>query len=169
MTVSVSSQAYIFLCSVIGGVVIALLYDIFRILRKAVKTGSLITYIEDLLFWILVAVIMFAMVYYSNEGELRSYIFLGTLLGVILYALLLSKAIMNSSLFIIRIVKGVFRFLWMVLSFPFKVVIRFLAIPGRAAAKYAGNSMKNVKRAGRNRLSKAAIWRKAFKNIRKKI
>ncbi len=169
MTVSVGSQAYVFLCSVIGGVVIALLYDIFRILRKTIKTGSLITYIQDLLFWILVAVIMFATVYYSNEGELRSYIFLGTLLGVVLYALLLSKTVMNSSLFIIRIVKGVLKFLWTVLSFPFRVILRLLAIPGRAAVKYAGNSMKNVKRAGRNKLSKAAIWRKAFKNIRKKI
>ena len=169
MMVSVSSQAYVFLCSVVSGVVIALVYDVFRILRKSIKTGSLFTYIEDLLFWILVAIVMFATVYYSNEGELRSYIFLGTLLGVILYALLLSKTIMNSSLFIIRIVRGVFRFLWMVLSFPLKVVIRFLAIPGRAAARYAENSLKNVKRTGRNRLSKAAIWRKAFKNIRKKI
>lgn len=169
MTVSVSSQAYVFLCSVIGGVIIALVYDVFRILRKAIKTGSLFTYIEDLIFWILVAVIMFGTVYYSNEGELRSYIFLGTLLGVVLYALIFSKTIMNSSLFIIKIVKGIFRFLWMVLSFPFKVIIHLMAIPGRAAARYAGNSLKNVKRAGRNKLSKAGFWRKAFKNIRKKI
>lgn len=169
MTVSVSSQAYIFLCSVAGGAVIALIYDIFRILRKAVKTGSLFTFVEDIIFWILVAVVMFATVYFSNEGELRSYIFLGTLLGVILYALLLSKAIMNSSLFIINIVKSIFRFLWRVLSFPFRIILKLLAVPGRAAAKYAGKSLKNVRRAGRNRLSKAAFWRKAFKNIRKKI
>ncbi|NJD01056.1 MAG: spore cortex biosynthesis protein YabQ [Ruminiclostridium sp.] len=169
MTVSVSSQAYVFLCSVAGGVVIALVYDIFRIMRKVIKTGSLFTYVEDLLFWILVAVVMFATVYYSNEGELRSYIFLGTLLGVVLYALLLSKAIMNSSLFIIRIVKGVLRFLWMVLSFPIRVIIRIFAIPGKAAARYAGNSLKKIRRAGRNKLSRAAFWRKAFRNIRKKI
>lgn len=169
MTVSVSSQAYIFLCSVVGGVAIALLYDVFRIMRKAVKTGNLITYVEDLLFWILVAAIMFSTVYYSNEGELRSYIFLGTLLGVILYALLFSKVVMGSSLFIIRIVKGILRFLWMIISFPFRIVIRILAIPGKAAAKHAGNSLKSIKRAGRTRLSKAALWRKTFKNSRKKI
>lgn len=169
MTVSVNSQAYIFLCSIIGGVAIALVYDIFRILRKAVKTGVIVTYIEDLLFWILVAVVMFATVYYSNEGELRSYIFLGTFLGVLLYALLFSKAIMNSSLFIVRIAKGIAKFLWTVLSFPFRIILKLLAIPGRAAAKYAKTSVKSIRRAGRNKLSKAAIWRKAFKNIRKKI
>ena len=130
MTVSISSQAYIFLCSVIGGIAIALIYDIFRILRKAVKTSNLATYMEDLVFWVLVAVVMFATVYYSNEGELRSYIFLGTFLGVVLYALLFSKAVMSSSLFIIRIVKGIIRTVWTVLSFPFKIIIRLLAIPG---------------------------------------
>lgn len=169
MTESVSSQAYIFLCSVAGGALIALIYDIFRILRKAVKTGNLITYFEDLLFWMLVAVVMFATVYYSNEGELRSYIFLGTLLGVILYTLLISKAVMNSSLFIIRIIRGIFRFLWAVLSFPFRLVLRLLAIPYRALAGYAGNSIKSIRRAGRIRLSKAAIWKKVLKNSRKKI
>lgn len=169
MTVSVSSQAYIFLCSVVGGAAIALLYDIFRILRKAIRTGNLATYLEDLVFWILVAVVMFATVYYSNEGELRSYIFLGTFLGVVLYALLLSKAVMNSSLFIIRIVKGIIRIIWTVVTFPFRMILRVLAIPAKAAAGYAGKSFRNIRRAGRNRLSKAAIWKKAFRNIRKKI
>jgi spore cortex biosynthesis protein YabQ len=169
MIVSVSSQAYIFFCSIIGGIAIALVYDIFRILRKAVKTGNFVTYLEDILFWVIVAVVMFATVYYSNEGELRSYIFLGAILGVVLYAMLLSKAVMNSSLFIIKVFTTIVKTIWIVLSFPFKMVLRLLSIPLRAVGKLTGKSLRSIRRAGKNKLSKSSIWRKAFKNIRKKI
>jgi len=66
--------------------IIAFIYDAFRIKRRAVKTSALVTYIEDIIYWIIVSIIMFAVVYYSNEGEIRGYLFLGTILGAVLYA-----------------------------------------------------------------------------------
>ena len=59
---------------------IAFIFDLFRIKRKAVETGNLLTYIEDLLYWIIAALVMFAVVYLANEGELRGYIFLGVVM-----------------------------------------------------------------------------------------
>lgn len=115
MITPIYSQAINFLYTVIGGVAIAFVYDIFRILRKAVRTGSLVTYVQDLLFWLIVSVIMFLTIFYSNDGELRAYLFIGACIGVILYALLLSRIVMASSLFIIRIV-----------SWPFRCIIRKL-------------------------------------------
>lgn len=169
MTISVSTQAFTFLCSVIGGIAIALIYDIFRIKRKVFKTGRLLTYIEDLLFWLLVAVVMFAMVYYSNEGELRSYLFIGAFIGVVFYAMLLSKPIMNSSLFIINILRKVFKITFTIVTYPFMLLFKLLAIPLRISRKFAGKSLRSIRKTGRNRLAGAAIWRRAFRNMRKKI
>lgn len=111
MITPVNSQALIFLYTVIGGAAIALVYDLFRILRKAVRTGSIVTFVQDLLFWLIVSVIMFLTVFYSNDGELRAYLFIGACVGVILYALLFSRIVMASSLFIIRIASWPFRFI----------------------------------------------------------
>jgi spore cortex biosynthesis protein YabQ len=169
MTISVSAQAFTFLCSVIGGIAIALIYDIFRIKRKAFKTGKFMTYVEDLLFWLLVAIVMFSMVYYSNEGELRSYLFLGAFIGVIFYALLFSKAVMNSSLFIINILRKIFKAVFFIVSYPIKLLFRLLAIPLRISRRFAGRSLRSIRKTGRNRLASTAIWRRAFKNMRKKI
>lgn len=169
MSVTVNSQAYIFLCTVFGGMVIGLVYDIFRIKRRAFKTGVTLTFVEDLLFWVIVAVVMFTTVYYSNEGELRSYLFLGTLLGIILYALLLSKFIMNSSMFIINVLGKIIKAIWFIISYPVKIILRLLAIPVKASSKYLKKSAHSIRRVGRNRLSKVAIWKKFLKNIRKKI
>ena len=46
----VENQAYLFLIFIINGIVIGLLFDIFRILRKSFKTSDIITYVQDILF-----------------------------------------------------------------------------------------------------------------------
>ena len=86
--VSVSNQAYVFLSCVLGGMIIAFVYDIFRVRRKAIKSGNLIVYFEDFIYWIIVALVLFAVVYRSNEGEIRGYLILGVIIGIILYAFL---------------------------------------------------------------------------------
>jgi spore cortex biosynthesis protein YabQ len=169
MIESVSTQAYIFLCSVAGGMAIALIYDMFRISRKAIRTVNLLIYFEDLLYWLIVAVVMFTMVYYSNEGELRSYIFIGVIIGAILYMLLFSRIIISSSMMIINVVRKIFKTIFLVLIFPFKILLKILAIPARFTVKYAGVSVRGLRHIGRNRFSKAVFWKRAFKNIKKKI
>ena len=47
------TQIYLFTIFLLNGLIIGLLFDFFRILRKAIKTPDVITYIEDALFWIL--------------------------------------------------------------------------------------------------------------------
>lgn len=165
----VASQAYIFLWSVVGGIAIAFIYDLFRIRRKAVRVGNILTYLEDLLYWLLVAVIIFGIIYFSNDGELRGYNFIGTALGVILYILLFSKAVMASAMFVINLIVSIFKLIWLVLSYPFKIIYKFTMIPVRFMGRQVSKSATGIKRAGRNRFSKVAIWRRMFKNIRKKI
>jgi len=169
LPISVTNQAYVFLCSVAGGIVIAFIYDIFRIKRKAVRTRSLMIQFEDLLFWIIVAVVMFAVVYYSNEGEIRGYIFIGTIIGVILYALLFSRIIVKTSLFILKIIYRILKFIWLVVSFPFKILFKVFAVPARFFLKISRKGVRRTRSITRNRLTKAAFWKKVRKNMKKKI
>lgn len=169
MPISVNNQAYIFLCSILAGAIIAFIYDAFRIKRKAVKTVGLLVQLEDILFWVLVAVVMLTTVYYSNEGELRGYIFLGALLGIIFYSLLLSKLVMRSSLFIIKIVTTVFKGIWWVVTYPFKLIYRLLSYPAGFIYGSLKKGMRKARRIGRIRMEKARLWKRVFKNLRKKI
>lgn len=169
MIVSVSSQAYVFLCTVIGGMAIALVYDFFRIFRRAVKTGGFVTYVQDLLYWIMAAIIMFFTFYYSNDGELRVYLFIGAFIGVVLYVLLFSKIIMDSSLFIIKIVTLVIKALIFITSYPIRMVWKVLSIPLRKLVRIAGKSVKKTRNSSKVRFSKFSFLAKTFRNIRKKI
>lgn len=164
-----SSQAYAFLCTIAGGMAIALLYDIFRIFRKTVKTGILAAYIQDLLYWLIVAVIMFMTIYYSNDGELRAYLFLGTFLGVLLYALMFSRIVMGSSMLIIRIAVKLFKFIFLVISYPIRLILRIFSVPAKMLAQKAASLIGKVKRGSKVRSSRRAFFVKSIRHIIKKI
>ncbi len=169
MQVSVGNQAYVFFYSVIGGGLIAFIFDIFRIKRKAIKTSNILTYIEDFLYWIIAALVMFAIVYFSNDGELRGYIFFGTVMGAALYILLLSKTVIKISLKLIRVISRILRTTWNVLSYPFRFMIKILSIPGIILFNFICKALKAARRVSRTNIAKISVKKRIFRNARKKI
>lgn len=104
----VLNQAYLFLIFSITGIVIGLLFDFFRILRKSFKTPNTITYIEDILFWVLTGFILLYTIFTFSKGEIRLYMFIGTFIGCIIYMLLLSKFIIKINVKILTAIKKIF-------------------------------------------------------------
>ncbi len=89
------NQAYLFLVFSLTGVAIGILFDFFRILRRSIKTSNLVTYIQDILFWILTGIIVLYSIWYFNNGELRIFVFLGLIIGVLIYMTTLSNIIVK--------------------------------------------------------------------------
>jgi spore cortex biosynthesis protein YabQ len=169
LPIPVSSQALIFLYSVIGGMAIAFVYDVFRIKRKTIDTSNFLTCIEDLLYWIIVAIIMFLVVYFGNEGEIRGYIFIGAIIGAVLYILLFSRIIMKIFLVIINIISVILKAVWKVVSCPFKIIFKILWIPIGFFLRQLRKIFRGARRVGKNSAAKAALWKRTFRNIIKKI
>jgi spore cortex biosynthesis protein YabQ len=78
--ISIVDQVYIFLYAILGGAIVAFLYDILRIKRRAIKTSIILVSLEDILYWLVAAVLLFLIVYKSNSGEMRGYIFIGNVI-----------------------------------------------------------------------------------------
>lgn len=148
---------------------IAFIYDAFRIKRKTFKTSTIFIYMEDIAYWLIAVVVMFAVIYYSNEGEIRGYIFIGTVLGIILYSLLFSKIVTRVLLFIIKVVRESVKIIWRIVTYPVIIILRILAIPARFFYMIVSKTARRVKHIGKSRLNKISIWKRVFKNIRKKI
>ena len=129
MLVSVSSQAYIFLCTVIGGMVVGFVYDIFRVSRKIIKTKNIIVYFEDIIFWLLVSLLTFIVLFISNAGQIRGYAFIGLILGVIIYAFLISYYVVRGLVKGIKIFKRIIIKLYKIISFPIKFIMKILYLP----------------------------------------
>lgn len=122
----VLNQGNLFLIFVINGVIIGLVFDAFRILRKSFKTSDLITIIEDIIFWIITGIIVLYSVFIFNNGEIRFFMFIGIFLGVLLYMILLSKYIIKISVKIINILKKIISFIFKILLFPIQTIYKIL-------------------------------------------
>ena len=114
------NQGYIFVIFILNGFLIGILFDIFRILRKSFKTKDVVTYIEDILFWIITGVFLLYSVFKFNDGEIRLYMFIAILIGVLLYMLILSSYIVKINVKIITSVKNLLQKTFNVFFKPFK-------------------------------------------------
>lgn len=169
MSVNISSQAYIFFYSVIGGVLIAFIYDLFRVKRRTIKTSGAVIYIEDFIYWILVAIVFFSVVYYSNEGEPRGFIFVGAGIGVVLYILLFSRFVVKTCLLLIKVVRKVFISLWRIFMYPLRVIFVILRVPATFVFKIIRRLVIIVRLMGQRSINRAFFLCRLFRNIRKKV
>lgn len=126
LDVLATQQAYSFLIFVINGIGIGILFDIFRVLRRSFHTLDMITYIEDILFWILAGCLTLFTIFTFNNGEIRLYIFLGILLGVVIYLLTISKYFIKLNTFLITILKKWITGLIHIICYPFILIIKGL-------------------------------------------
>lgn len=121
----VINQANLFLVFTINGILIGLLFDIFRILRKSFRTSDIITYCEDLLFWILTGFLLLYSIFTFSNGEVRFYMFLAVFCGCLIYMLLFSKYFIGINVKIIEIIKKIVITVFSVIILPIKIVIKF--------------------------------------------
>ena len=124
------NQAYLFLIFVLNGFLIGILFDVFRILRKSFKTKDFFTYIEDILFWLISGGIILYTIFKFNNGELRAFIFIGLIIGSLLYMLLFSKTFIKINLYIINLFKKIIYFtLVLPIQFVSKLLRKILLKP----------------------------------------
>lgn len=121
-----NSQAYTFLLFMLNGICIGIFFDIFRILRKTFKTRDWITYLEDILFWLLSGCITLYFIFVFNQGEIRLYIFLGILLGVIVYILSISKYFIKLNVIVIEALKNIFGKIFAIILYPIKKILKII-------------------------------------------
>lgn len=150
------NQAYLFLIFIINGILVGIIFDIFRILRKSFNTSNIVTSAEDILFWILSALLVMYCIFKFNNGQFRMYIFIGIFLGITIYMLFFSKYIIKVSVKIVTSFKKIFSFIYKIIYYLVSKIYSLIKIvilkPVIAIISYLKNiflklktSQKNVK------------------------
>ncbi len=80
-----------FLGALYGGLVIGLLYDVFRLFRLPFSKLRLVVGLLDALFYAAAGVVAALTLLYVNDGAPRIYLFLGLALGAFLYVKTVSR------------------------------------------------------------------------------
>ena len=121
MYVNNLDQLINFIYFIIVGMILSIVFDMFRILRRAFKTTDIVTNIEDLMFGIVTGGILLLSIFLFNNGELRFYIFIGITIGIIIYMLFFSKFFINFNMIMINLIKKIIA----IIVKPFKILYKF--------------------------------------------
>ena len=106
MIISMSGQAAAFVASAAIGVVLGVIFDLFRVLRRLFRHKGVATAVQDAFFWIIGTLLTFTLFLRLNDGEMRGYLFLGLLLGAVIYFLTVSRHLTAFLLCILRAMLG---------------------------------------------------------------
>ena len=109
-------QLYSLLIYLLSGFFVGILFDIFRILRKTFKTPDIVTYIEDILFWLLTGLYLIYISLNVSDGQIRIYNIIGLIIGIITYLLLFSKIFIKVNVKIMKIILFPIKKLFSILS-----------------------------------------------------
>lgn len=128
-----------FLFFILIGVIIGIIFDLFRIIRKCFKTSDVITFIHDLMFLLISAVILLFSIFIVNNGEIRGYMFLGIALGIVVYLVSISKYIINICTKIILFIRKI------IINPIMKSIIKVCNFTKKIVKNVYNNLSKNLK------------------------
>lgn len=130
MDFSISKEAFVFLCSLAGGSLIFLVYDLFRVIRHNARGGVFFLHVQDAIFWLIAFTIMFFVIFTVNNGTVRFYEILGAVLGAVLYGVFLSDWVLRLINYLISIFSKIFKvFLKILLTplfFAYNILYRYM-------------------------------------------
>ena len=125
-------ETNILLAAMATGALLFFVYDLLRIMRRLIPHGTLWVAVEDVLFWLGSAVVIFVMLYQQADGSLRGFSIGGVVIGMLLYAFLLSPLIVKGSVFLLEKILYV---LFRPLVCLFRLLVRPFRIFGRKGSK----------------------------------
>jgi spore cortex biosynthesis protein YabQ len=126
---TVEFQSFVFMFTVYGGIIIGILYDIYRALRGSRRGDRFVTSIWDMSFLAAAVLVVLWALFSSNYGDIRAYVFIGFIVGFFLYDKILSKIALAVFLFVKQNVIFFFKTTNSVLVLPFKFLFNLLWHP----------------------------------------
>lgn len=103
MTFYVTNQNNVVFSLAIVGVLFGFLWDVFEIKRIFLRTGKILIFFEDLLYFALFTIVFVMTVFVTNYGYIRWYEFMGVLSGFVLYKVFFSKTVVAVISFFIKL------------------------------------------------------------------
>lgn len=128
MKLVIINELRFFLNSILWGVILLVIYDVFRILRKIIKHNGFFIAIQDIIYWVVCSILIFNMMYEQNNGIIRAFAVLAVVIGMLLYHGSVSNMVVD---FISMVINKVIHFVNLVIGtaintilWPFKFIFK---------------------------------------------
>ncbi len=169
MEISLEAQSQGFFIACIAGFALAVVFDIFRILRVLLRCEKRPVFFQDLFCMALAGFVTFTVSLAVNWGETRFYIIAGEIIGGCIYFLTVGEVTVRIAKLVYRILRAVKRFLK---NWIFMPVYRTAARIFAALAKKLRRKQKTLKKVMVNHKNplkpRANVLYNCFTNFRNK-
>lgn len=123
MIISINKQLMLILLSIIAGLIIGGLYDIYRLIRGIESPNKVITFIEDILFWIFNALVVFIFLYIYEYAYIGFYLYLWIIAGLAIYLKLFSSFLIKVLYVVFKTIGKCLRILKNIILYPIEIII----------------------------------------------
>ena len=97
MTGTVQSQLIGLAVTVLAGVIMGALFDLYRVARWALRPGRALTAICDVIFWLFAATMVFRFLLAYSWGEVRFYMLVGFAAGFGVYRVVMGRRVVGGA------------------------------------------------------------------------
>ncbi len=122
MPLELRVQLNIVIYSLLAGLLTGTFFDAYRVIRGS-NINKIVMWIEDLLFWVLCAVIIFTFLLYFNYAFLGIYVYMFMFLSLLIYFKLVSNKIVKIEKIIKMELLKVIRIIFKNVIYPFKIIL----------------------------------------------
>lgn len=122
MLIAIKLQFNVLLFSILAGIILGILYDLYSMLRGVMTSNRLFSFFEDILFGILSSFIIFFFLLETCKAYFEIYTFLYIALGTYCYIKLIRRYFIQFQE-IIRCINKAIRIIFKVLLYPFQLII----------------------------------------------
>lgn len=134
MPLELKVQFDIIIYGILSGIIIGALFDVYRLIR-GINIPNIIKIIEDILFGIFSAMIVFTFLLYNNYAFLGPYVYLFILITLIIYFKFISKYFVKIEkiigLFMIKLIRRTSK----IIGYPFKLLLAKMEMKNRWVIK----------------------------------
>lgn len=164
------SQEYMLAVSVMAGMLLGFIWDIYRFFRHYIKLGKAGTAIGDIFYWIISVYIGIKLIFDLSYGNVRLFILMGFIFGALLYFYGISRFILKVFIFVADTILKILGKIINLLAAPAKFVIKqikYILHPLKLKCEAAKNKAKKRYKFFKFRLKKVSKNRKMIYNKKK--
>jgi len=131
MLISIGTQIKLVFYAISAGVITGLLFDIYRVIRGFENPNKVLTFIEDALFWVFAAVLVFLFLFITSYIYIGLYLYMYIALGLYLYLKIVSKRFISIQTRVMKTSGKVFRVTRNVMVYPFELIVHRLKVKNK--------------------------------------
>ena len=122
-------QVQAFGLTVALGILMGFLFDCYRVLVRFIRPAKWLTQVADLLFWMVLAAVVFSILLLGNWGEVRAYVILGLIAGLGVHLRWFSQMTLRCLQRLFRFLINAYNFLVNLFIWPVRWFTRIVIVP----------------------------------------